>query len=1745
MAGTCVNKSSAEFIALKEQTGIDEVLLAANVSIWQDENGIDKFPTEEELNSFSTEDEILFNQYTSTEDAIQKFYSTKSDNNTLSRKLNLNLSDRSEDSINITERKIEILKQSLNAEVLIDASIPDSGQLLPANHPLSKRYGKPVIVINPNKLFSDTVIHEFGHLYIDLLKEDDGVLNQAYGLLRNTEFYSNIAAEYPELSLVDLDKEVLATAIGIEGDRIFNRDLQDLSNWQKLKNWILNKLSSIFSVQPNAIEKLATELLSNQVRVSGVENYNTIITQRSKYKIDSASSNKQQDVLDLFKKLTKDFTKQTVDNENIYIDKEGNIHNNSVTKNIKQYQRRFNSKDKGDYEMVFDRTLFNVDNIEFQLNQPRVPMALTRALNDFMNERIVSISFTKDVSDKNWYDAYTREIIEDATGEVDEVQQMEANLLSSQTGGAITFKANILKHLDLILNRAEEYQLSANQRPIVGQIIHNALENYINEETPFPSNISDEDNALLNSIKNIIDTGIANGSRFVTEQILYSENKQIPGTADLIEITKSGEAIIYDFKTVNSFSGKDKGNEYEKKPQSLYFDKGYIHQLLSYGAILNQYDINLADDPYHILMAEVKYSNIEDLDSTITIGEVRNTSMSSKELLPLLNSAKTAIFNEFATSSELEHINIKPDIQNLNDLSEKINSVISIYKRRTRNIASNLDTRDIDQIQKDLIKNQDIEADINKYIAKNNEVIINSYVDNLYNSLSILEQQKEYIGEVPTPEFLQSLNYVLQSTEALEDIKKILSENIPFEDKDKLLKTINKTLKIVEENKKYYKQKLQRLSISQLTENSNLMQGLYAEKYQREAKKLGKKTKEEITLYIEQELKKNETIIKVKEIQYWTKQYEDGFADLRFLEYLIADPGMSKSQFVQLTKNILDKADQSTRNKMMDVIPDIANWYNNISYEKTGDPRKVWDRFLEKNAKNDNKPTGAVIPEFTSKFREMFLQYSYQLKALYRELNKLKNAPKTESNQKLIEAKNEQIKVLKKERQKTIKERTRDEDDFRDSYIHPDFDKLNDKEKEDLRFIHKNLTDADNRLYTIPEKKLTQELEDGTIIYNLPKDRMSGIEATYKAGGIIGTFKSKFEDLLRPPADEDSENITNQEYGSESKFGTNELDGYGNEVFSVPVYYRNDLENDELQSYDIPSLLAMNHDTTITYEENKLVEADLFVIAESLSSKNNDKILKTDSFINRKIQNAVGNNFQKSDQNLVYQAVKSSIDNRLYKRAYNGVYSKQNYQLIKGAEAVSKYASTLVLAGNFMSALSTFTQGSIYRLLEASVGEHFTITDWQNGTKKAWLDFPNMLKDSQKYTPESKSALLIKKFGLETQSHALTNKFVQDNFVKKQLDSGTLFSVTSMAEAVVTSNLMYSLLSNVKVTNDKGEYINQEGEKVSKNDAMSLDEAYTVVDGKLELNKFVKYTSFNITSKYNDGQNKDNTIAATEISRYIRSVYADLYGQYNQDMKSVMQRNIAGKLIMSLRGWLPRGVNRRWRGITDAIGKDFMSFDELRDEANIDKRFYSQDQKQFQEGHYTTTIRFIKSLRKLMKQNQEGLSANRKTLRESMTDHEIANLKRTQYEMATMLIMMAMAMLLRTIAMSSEGDDKDKEKIYFAAYLAYRVQTELSTFISPPAMMEMLTNPAASISVVQRVFDWMWQLTGVAYSKEEGWGVNINDVYDKGDKQDESKALLKSYGLVPFYVKTNQMKSILGLESKNPISDSFQYSISK
>jgi hypothetical protein len=107
-------------------------------------------------------------------------------------------------------------KAGVTISVVYDASLPSIGKIGPGKN------GSVVITLNPDRVAEDTAYHEYGHLYIDLLGVNHPAVKAAFAELRGTELYNQVLEKYPELEKDQerLDKEVLATAIGLEGAKL-------------------------------------------------------------------------------------------------------------------------------------------------------------------------------------------------------------------------------------------------------------------------------------------------------------------------------------------------------------------------------------------------------------------------------------------------------------------------------------------------------------------------------------------------------------------------------------------------------------------------------------------------------------------------------------------------------------------------------------------------------------------------------------------------------------------------------------------------------------------------------------------------------------------------------------------------------------------------------------------------------------------------------------------------------------------------------------------------------------------------------------------------------------------------------------------------------------------------------------------------------------------------------------------------------------------------------------------------------------------------------------------------------------------------------------------------------------------------------------------------------------------------------------------------------------------------------------
>ena len=1704
--------------------------------------------------------------------------------------------DRNTEGIDDARRKADILERTLNAKVIFDDTMESRGALLSSNHPLTQKFGVPVIVINPNRMLSDTVFHEFGHLYIELLGGlRDPYIREAVKKLKGTEFYNEIAEAYPELSGENLDKEVLATVLGLEGDKIFERDLDNLTWWQRFINAIKERIARIFKGHDiDYLFELSNEMLSGNTRHDPSAKYESKLNYYSKYNIPSKEStdpkevaNRQQEVIELFEKLRAEIKTDFEDGKHDYL-KDGNLVTNpsisSVTSKIaKQGKNNRTAGNKGDLHTPFNRANYTTDTLLMELGRPTIPLSLAKSLDEFLTGDLIGVepkfrvrNSTKGLAPKNWNEQYINEILaQTQTTTSTELENLfDQNMRSAVEEGTVestsnassdvTFKQDILDNLEAILDRAEILNSIYTIQPtIVGNSLHKAFEKIVNGDTVnLPENIKDETGELANTLRKIISEGKAKGSEFFSEQPLWDNSGERAGTADLIEITKEGTFRIYDFKTMKNFLRSD--GVTPKSDNELFVEKGYIHQLLAYGNILMDYGIQPADNAYNIFLINTIYSNIKSENDEFTVKGFRLKSM--EELGVAYTAAVNAVNKNFKPAINLQGINLKSEIENLGDVSARIYDLIKVFKINLSKKAQAVNQAGINAVYDELKKHQDLDflKEYNKYGTQHNILVIKSFIDNIYNTLKALEDSR--INDLSS-EYLMGLNYIVQMGDHLYSMKDIIADKVLLEkeglspeDGADLINNLNDTINIIQESKEYYQNKLKEMSISLLAEHSSQSESAVKEILEREARKSGLRGQEEIMSYIHNRLPHKKAEIKQREIAYWTTQYENGVLDLRSWEAWMMDPGAIKSQFIQTTKKMMDTNDMSIRRHMMDLAPEIENWYESVKGDNpSGGTHKQWGRFINKSSlynpktgKEESMLDGTLMSEFISDYmldkKEMMRMVdnlNYRKKQILDKKGKLTN----EDQIKLEKLTDEINKIQDHYRAKRYDKRRKGEINYFKPRVNPGFSKLSDKDKQTLRFIHKNLIETEIIVDDKNLPPLVDDLGENVFIFSLPKQR-AGYHESIGNGNAKSNFVSRFRDIYRPAVDDTEINVSQEELAEfekikeERDFNNINTDLEGNSVFNIPIWYRNSLEDPSLQSYDIPTLLLENRQTALNYRQGLELEADMFIIQESLNSKNNNKIIKTDGFLSEKMKNKVGNIYKKSDDNNVYYALRSAVENRLNKRPYIGSYTQKNYMLIKGVEALTRYSSLNALSFNFKSGLATMAQGSVFRVIEGFVGEHFKMDDWRKGTNKTMKDFHEVVRDGQRHVPKSKSNLLARHFGLEQNAQILANKFVQDNFANKNLDMDSLYAVTAISERVVTMNLMYSLLNNIKVMDKDQNYLDINGNiTTDKSKAMSLDEAYTIQDGKLVLNPKVAYTTHSLINKYFEN-NDDTGQAATEISGYMQGVYADLYGQYNEHLKTMAQRTTIGKMVMSMKGWLPRGIHRRFRGMTTAIPVDamgFLTFEELHDEANSDKRFYSQDLKQFQEGYFTTLMRFVGSTVKHSELKTLGVMGAGKNVWNQLTFHERANMKRSLIESALMLSLTALTMLMTAIAKGLDDDEDEaaKERMYLLAYMTYRVNDELTTFVNPRSFMNMIQNPAAAFNSLNSAMKLVKRMIWLEYEDGE---VNwlINDRYERGAKEGDLKVKHDAFKLINPINQVKQIGSVLGLDTGKTIEDSFK-----
>jgi len=301
------------------------------------------------LNEAGNDRSILYPNKSAAPESIQPVQN----NATKSREIDASLSRDADPKAKISKLKAAFADAGI--DVIVEEGSLEKG--------VKGQIDGEVITFDPSQMTDDTAYHEFGHIIVDMLPKSqvEGYIAQMRKLRPDLVRQVEDAYAGDNLSEFEMGKEILVTAIGIEGAKI---EKNKPSAFRRLINRIMRAIGKLFGVQPDAASVLAEKMFAGELRglqLSGIFNPKV---QRSRdmqnevdnlYKTATISVNAEIRQLEMIPEATRD-------NEQIRRLKE-------LKKNIKRLKENKNDIDA--FMKIQEYVVLNVDRAKAMMNDLR------------------------------------------------------------------------------------------------------------------------------------------------------------------------------------------------------------------------------------------------------------------------------------------------------------------------------------------------------------------------------------------------------------------------------------------------------------------------------------------------------------------------------------------------------------------------------------------------------------------------------------------------------------------------------------------------------------------------------------------------------------------------------------------------------------------------------------------------------------------------------------------------------------------------------------------------------------------------------------------------------------------------------------------------------------------------------------------------------------------------------------------------------------------------------------------------------------------------------------------------------------------------------------------------------------------------------------------------------------------------------------------------------------------------------
>lgn len=600
---------------------------------------------------------------------------------------------------------------------------------------------------------------------------------------------------------------------------------------------------------------------------------------------------------------------------------------------------------------------------------------------------------------------------------------------------------------------------------------------------------------------------------------------------------------------------------------------------------------------------------------------------------------------------------------------------------------------------------------------------------------------------------------------------------------------------------------------------------------------------------------------------------------------------------------------------------------------------------------------------------------------------------------------------------------------IREEFKNPAFENLT---RAELNAVNAFMNIAADGKKTFGEfNSLLETVVDGYSFVALPTMNKSDFERR-----VTGDFKGmydNFKDNLR--------NIQHDDYFD----GGEPLNADGTAKYGLRVHQRGHI-SPENQSLELFDLFFAEYENVLKYALRREFEKKMKIVADISKGKQYfSRSAKTGDYLRNSLTGRNPIHTIDGSHSKEYAKIVGLMETALYDiYTYHGGKLGQ-FEVNKITSMVNGFAASVALTANAPTGIANIVNGRAQLQLDAIGKYHYNTKDLLASEKDYFSELSNSLADLKNPIKTSKVNLTLELFDFVGGVQLKKQSFMKDSFGKKILSKETMNSFNDMGEHYMSYVLTTSILRGIKVMNKDRKFIDKDGNVVdSKDKAASMYDMliYDKDSGTLKVSDNAVYTTHTLTSKLNEG-------GMSHITALIKKRSHDMYGAYDSNLQSEIQKQWWGKSLTMFKRFLIPGIQYRYR--------NWKSISKHPDLMADNDKIYNTSLKEYEEGYYISLGRMVFQTMKNLK--TEGWKYAPEYYNK-LSDYEKSNIRKATTELITRGI------LLPALALAiSLGWDDDKP--YWLLYQVARLSSELGQFSNPLDMTKIIQNPVAGINFIQ------------------------------------------------------------------------------